>query len=52
MPAASGSPGVAGQALDQVPYLPTGQYFYRTACRGDPRIVQDQFVFWNARRAT
>lgn len=38
-------------AMVQVPYLPLGQYFYRTAYRREIRdIVQDQFVFWNARR--
>ena len=38
-------------AMRQVPYLPTGQYFYRTAYRRDIRdVVEDQFVFWNARR--
>ncbi|WP_279594547.1 ABC transporter substrate-binding protein [Methylobacterium sp. E-066] len=38
-------------AMTQVPYLPTGQYFYRTAYRRDIRdVVEDQFVFWNARR--
>jgi peptide/nickel transport system substrate-binding protein len=39
------------QALDLVPYLPTGQYFYRTACRNDiTGIIPGQFVFWNVRR--
>jgi peptide/nickel transport system substrate-binding protein len=38
-------------SMVQVPYLPLGQYFYRTAYRREIRdIVQDQFVFWNARR--
>ncbi|WP_267427870.1 ABC transporter substrate-binding protein [Methylobacterium sp. GC_Met_2] len=38
-------------AMTHVPYLPTGQYFYRTAYRREIRdIVKDQFVFWNARR--
>ncbi len=39
-------------ALDQVPYLPTGQYFARTASRADlTGILLGQFVFWNVRRA-
>ncbi|GAN48166.1 ABC transporter substrate-binding protein (plasmid) [Methylobacterium radiotolerans] len=39
-------------AMRDVPYLPTGQYFYRTAFRRDLRdVVDGQFVFWNARRA-
>ena len=39
------------KALEQVPYLPTGQYFYRTACRHDiSGIIPGQFVFWNVRR--
>ncbi len=34
-----------------VPYIPTGQYFSRTACRRDiTGIIQGQFVFWNVRR--
>jgi peptide/nickel transport system substrate-binding protein len=40
------------EAFQQVPYLPTGQYFTRTACRRDiVDIPQGQFVFWNVRRA-
>jgi peptide/nickel transport system substrate-binding protein len=39
------------KAFEQVPYLPTGQYFYRTACRHDiTGIIPGQFVFWNVRR--
>lgn len=39
-------------ALDQVPYLPTGQYFARTASRSDlTGFLIGQFVFWNVRRA-
>ncbi len=39
------------KAFEQVPYLPTGQYFYRTACRNDiTGIIPGQFVFWNVRR--
>ncbi len=39
------------KALELVPYLPTGQYFYRTACRNDiTGIIPGQFVFWNVRR--
>ncbi len=39
------------KALQLVPYLPTGQYFYRTACRNDiTGIIPGQFVFWNVRR--
>ena len=39
------------EALRQVPYFPTGQYFSRTACRRDiTGILQGQFVFWNVRR--
>jgi len=39
-------------AMDQVPYLPTGQYFARTASRTDlTGILLGQFVFWNVRRA-
>lgn len=39
------------KALDLVPYLPTGQYFSRTACRKDiTGIIPGQFVFWNVRR--
>jgi peptide/nickel transport system substrate-binding protein len=38
-------------ALELVPYLPTGQYFTRTAHRGDiTGIIPGQFVFWNVRR--
>ncbi len=39
------------KALQLVPYLPTGQYFYRTAARRDiTGIIPGQFVFWNVRR--
>jgi len=39
------------KAFEQVPYLPTGQYFYRTACRNDiSGIIPGQWVFWNVRR--
>jgi peptide/nickel transport system substrate-binding protein len=39
------------KALELVPYLPTGQYFTRTAHRGDiTGIIPGQFVFWNVRR--
>jgi peptide/nickel transport system substrate-binding protein len=39
------------QALDLVPYLPTGQYFQRTACRNDiTGITPGQYVFWGVRR--
>ncbi len=38
-------------ALDLLPYLPLGQYFYDTACRTDiTGIIPGQFVFWNVRR--
>jgi peptide/nickel transport system substrate-binding protein len=39
------------KAFEQVPYLPTGQYLQRTACRNDiTGIIPGQFVFWNVRR--
>ena len=39
------------KALELVPYVPTGQYFSRTACRNDiTGIIPGQFVFWNVRR--
>jgi len=39
------------KALELVPYVPTGQYFYRTACRQDiTGIIPGQFVFWNVQR--
>ena len=42
---------IQAKAMEQVPYLPSGQYFYRTACRKDiTGIIPGQFVFWNARR--
>jgi peptide/nickel transport system substrate-binding protein len=42
---------IQAKALELVPYLPTGQYFYRTACRNDiTGIIPGQFVFWNVRR--
>jgi peptide/nickel transport system substrate-binding protein len=51
----AGQKKVAGdvqeKALDLVPYLPLGQYFYKTACRTDiTGIIPGQFVFWNVRR--
>jgi peptide/nickel transport system substrate-binding protein len=40
------------QALELVPYLPTGQFFSRTACRNDiTGIIPGHFVFWNVRRS-
>ncbi len=40
-----------GKALEQVPYLPTGQYLDRTACRQNiTGIIPGQCVFWNSRR--
>ena len=40
------------EALSQVPYFPTGQYFARTASRRDiTDIVEGQFVFWKVRRS-
>ena len=42
---------IQSNALELVPYIPTGQYFYRTACRHDiTGIIPGQFVFWNVRR--
>jgi peptide/nickel transport system substrate-binding protein len=42
---------IQAKAMEQVPYLPSGQYFYRTACRKDiTGIIPGQFVFWNVRR--
>ena len=42
---------IQAKALELVPYMPTGQYFYRTACRRDiTGIIPGQFVFWNVRR--
>jgi peptide/nickel transport system substrate-binding protein len=42
---------VQARALDLVPYIPTGQFFSRTACRNDiSGIIPGQFVFWNVRR--
>lgn len=39
-------------ALDEVPYLPTGQYFYNSAWRNNLQdIVRGTYLFWNARRA-
>jgi peptide/nickel transport system substrate-binding protein len=44
--------GLQREAMIQVPYFPTGQYFARTACRRDiTGILQGQFVFWNVRRS-
>ena len=40
------------EALAQVPFLPTGQYFNNSAHRRNIEgIVKGQFVFWNVRRA-
>jgi peptide/nickel transport system substrate-binding protein len=42
---------IQAKALELVPYLPTGQYFYRTACRNNiTGIIPGQFVFWNVRQ--
>lgn len=42
---------IQAKALEFVPYLPTGQYFARTACRQDiTGIMPGQYVFWNVRR--
>ena len=42
---------IQAKALELVPYVPTGQYFSRTACRNDiTGIIPGQFVFWNVRR--
>jgi peptide/nickel transport system substrate-binding protein len=39
------------KAFEDMPYLPTGQYLQRTACRNDiTGIIPGQFVFWNVRR--
>jgi peptide/nickel transport system substrate-binding protein len=39
------------KAFEQVPCLPTGQFFPRTACRSDiTGIISGQYVFWNVRR--
>jgi len=39
-------------AMELVPYLPTGQYFSRTACRRDiVDLIPGQLVFWNVHRA-
>ncbi|MBN8939473.1 MAG: ABC transporter substrate-binding protein [Rhizobiales bacterium] len=38
--------------LEQVPFLPTGQYFSKSAYRRNVTgILKGQIVFWNARRA-
>ena len=38
-------------AFEGVPYLPTGQYFQKTACLKDiTGIIEGQYVFWNVRR--
>jgi peptide/nickel transport system substrate-binding protein len=43
---------IRGKALELVPYLPTGQYFYSTACQQDiTGIIPGQFVFWNVRQS-
>lgn len=40
-----------GVAMREVPYLPTGQYFYKTAYRRDlADIVDGIYVFWGVRR--
>ena len=42
---------IQAKAMDLVPYVPTGQYFSRTARRHDiTGIIPGQFVFWNVRR--
>jgi peptide/nickel transport system substrate-binding protein len=39
-------------AFEEVPYLPTGQYFLDSAWRSDIKdIVMGTFVFWNVKRA-
>jgi len=39
------------KAFEELPYLPTGQYFQRTACRKNiTGIIEGQYVFWNVRR--
>ena len=39
-------------AMREVPFLPTGQYFYKTAYRKQLQDVpKGLFVFWNARKA-
>ena len=44
--------GIQREAFASVPYLPTGQYFGRTASRRDiTGIIPGQIVFWNMRRA-
>lgn len=38
-------------ALDQLPYLPAGQRFFKTAMqRTITDVVGGQWVFWNVRR--
>src|ERR1700722_3684742 len=38
-------------AFEGVPYLPTGQYFQKTACLTNiTGIIEGQYVFWNVRR--
>ncbi len=40
-------------AMQEVPYLPLGQYLSRTAYRDDLRdVVKNLSVFWNVRRAS
>jgi peptide/nickel transport system substrate-binding protein len=42
---------IQAKALELVPFLPTGQYFYSTANRRNlVDIVDGQFVFWNVKR--
>ena len=40
-------------AMQEVPYLPLGQYLSRTAYRNDLQdVVKNLSVFWNVRRAS
>ena len=42
---------IQNKALELVPYIPTGQYFSRTAClKNITGIIPGQYVFWNVRR--
>jgi peptide/nickel transport system substrate-binding protein len=43
---------IQAAALQLVPFLPTGQYFYNTANRRSLKdVVDGQFVFWSVKRA-
>ncbi|MFC3127548.1 ABC transporter substrate-binding protein [Pseudoroseomonas globiformis] len=43
---------IQAAAIREVPFLPLGQYFYKTAHRSNlSDVVDGLFVFWNARRA-